>query len=160
MSPHSRPVDQAARAGITLVHQCHTSSLFETVDGIEQSLRSIDRPNFGLIYEPANLEICGQDYGLDNPATGRRDRQRLPSAKPRAQLDGSVTLNTWHRGPVSFDLLLIHAGARNRLRTGLHRSRSIGYEGPITRTSPDCWMSRRSTAYQTAKFLRELMSVR
>ncbi|MGE3999048.1 MAG: sugar phosphate isomerase/epimerase family protein, partial [Planctomycetaceae bacterium] len=55
--------DEAATRGLTLVHQCHTQSLFETIEGIEDTLRKIDRPNFGLIYEPANLELCGQEYG-------------------------------------------------------------------------------------------------
>ena len=41
--------DEAIRVGIKLVHQCHTLSLFETVDSIERTLLKIDRPNFGLI---------------------------------------------------------------------------------------------------------------
>ncbi|GIT05145.1 MAG: hypothetical protein CM1200mP29_05560 [Verrucomicrobiota bacterium] len=55
--------DEAAERGIQLVHQCHTLSLFETVESIERTLTAIDRPNFGLVYEPANLETCAQDYG-------------------------------------------------------------------------------------------------
>ena len=46
-----------------LVHQCHNQSLFETLDEIVLRLREIDRPNFGLIFEAANLELCGQGYG-------------------------------------------------------------------------------------------------
>lgn len=60
---------QAADQGIVLVHQCHTKSLFETVEWIVDTLEQIDHPNFGLVYEPANLEICGEDYG---PRTIRR----------------------------------------------------------------------------------------
>ena len=63
--PAQRAADEAAQRGIHLAHQCHTQSLFETVDEIERTLRAIGRPNFGVIYEPANLQLCGQDYGRD-----------------------------------------------------------------------------------------------
>ena len=149
------------RSGITLVHQCHTLSLFETVDGIERTLRAIDRPNFGLIYEPANLEICGQNYG---PDTIRRLAPWIKNVYLQNQVlkpDGRVTLNTWHRGPVRFDLLPIHAGRGidfERVFAGL---RAIGYDGAITAHQsglPD--EPPVVTAQQTAKFLRELMSER
>ena len=55
--------DEAAQRALTLVHQCHVQSLFETVDEIEHRLSQIDRANFGLIFEAANLEQCAQDYG-------------------------------------------------------------------------------------------------
>lgn len=50
-----RAADESAERGITLVHQCHTQSLFETVDDIEMQLKQLDHPNFGLIFEAANL---------------------------------------------------------------------------------------------------------
>jgi sugar phosphate isomerase/epimerase len=151
--------DQAAEDGITLVHQCHTQSLFETVDGIERSLNAIDRPNFGLIYEPANLEICGQDYG---PATIRRLAPWIVNVYLQNQVlkpDGAVTLNTWHRGPVSFDLIPIHAGRGIDFDTIFASLASIGYDGPVTAhqsaqpTEPPV-----ETAGQTARFLRQLMA--
>ena len=46
-----------------LAHQCHTRSLFEEIDRSLHVLASIGRSNFGLIYEPANLELCGEPYG-------------------------------------------------------------------------------------------------
>lgn len=151
--------DEAARTGITLVHQCHTQSLFETVDGIERTLRAIDRPNFGLIYEPANLEICGQDYG---PATIQRLAPWIVNVylqNHALKPDGAVTLNTWCRGPVRFDLLPIHAGHGIdfvRIFDGL---RAIGYDGPVTAhqsAQPD--EPPVETARQTAKFLRTLIA--
>ena len=53
-----KAADEAKERQISLVHQCHVQSLFETVDQIESCLRRIGRPNFGLIYEAANLEQC------------------------------------------------------------------------------------------------------
>ena len=58
-----RAADAARERGIRLAHQCHTRSLFEKSDEILDVLRRIGRPNFGLTYEAANLEACGQDYG-------------------------------------------------------------------------------------------------
>jgi len=56
--------DQAAERNIRLAHQCHTTSLFEEVEPLLELLRQLDRPNFGIIYEPANLLLCGQAYDL------------------------------------------------------------------------------------------------
>ncbi len=68
--PHAqRAADQAAERGLRLAHQCHTRSLFEEVDRSLDVLAAIDRANFGLIYEPANLDHAGQEYGA---ATIRR----------------------------------------------------------------------------------------
>jgi len=150
--------DQAAEDGVTLVHQCHTQSLFETVDGIERTLTAIDRPNFGLIYEPANLEICGQDYGV---ATIQRLAPWIVNVYLQNQIlkpDGAVTLNTWHRGPVSFDLIPIHNGGGIDFETIFESLASIGYDGPVTAhqsglpNEPPI-----ETARQTATFLRALM---
>lgn len=64
--PHARAAaDLAAERGIRLAHQCHTTSLFEQVDPMLEVLREIDRENFGLIYEPANLMLCGEPYGTE-----------------------------------------------------------------------------------------------
>ena len=59
-----RASDEANERNIKLAHQSHTLSLFETVDGSLDVLNRVNRSNFGLIYEPANLDLCGQDYGI------------------------------------------------------------------------------------------------
>ena len=60
-----RAADEAAQRGIRLAHQCHTTTLFEKVERSLEVLQQIGRENFGLIYEPANLMICGESYGLE-----------------------------------------------------------------------------------------------
>jgi len=151
--------EEAARAGITLVHQCHTQSLFETVEGIERTLQAIDRPNFGLIYEPANLEICGQDYG---PSTIRRLAPWIRNVYLQNQIlkpDGAVILNTWHRGPVSFDLLPIHAGSGIDFEMVFTGLREIGYDGPVTAHQSGIPNEPpMETARRTARFLSRLMA--
>jgi len=64
-----RAADAALERGIALAHQCHNRSLFERVDETLDVLRRIGRGNFGLTYEPANLECCGEPCGA---ATLRR----------------------------------------------------------------------------------------
>jgi sugar phosphate isomerase/epimerase len=58
-----RAADEARERRIRLAHQSHCASLFETVDGALRVLGAVGRPNFGIIYEPANWLISGEDYG-------------------------------------------------------------------------------------------------
>lgn len=83
-----RASDEAAEFGLKLVHQCHTQSLFETVEGIERTLRRIDRPNFGIIYEPANLELCGQEYRPGNSGAACTMDIQCLLAKPASEKGG------------------------------------------------------------------------
>ncbi|MDG2381395.1 MAG: TIM barrel protein [Pirellulaceae bacterium] len=154
--PHvQRAADEAAERGIRLAHQCHTLSLFETIENIERSLAAIDRPNFGLIYEPANLELCDQDYG---PQTLERLAPKIFNVYLQNQIirsGGSVTLNTWCRGPVEFDIIQIHdPGGIDfaRVQQGLQQ---IGYQGSITvhQCAPEGQTPQESAA-ATAQFLR------
>ncbi len=55
--------DEAKERGIRLAHQSHNSSLFETVDGSLGVLKAVGRENFGIIYEPANWYVAGEEYG-------------------------------------------------------------------------------------------------
>ena len=62
----------------------------------------IRQPNFGLIYEPANLMLCGQDYGIK---TLQRLQPHLMNAyiqNHRLDPDGPVALPTFCRGEVRF----------------------------------------------------------
>ncbi len=127
-----RAADEAAGHGLKLAHQCHTQSLFETVDGMERTLRSIDRSNFGLVYEPANLELCGQHY---RPETIRRLAPWIFNVYLQNQMlkpDGKVTLPTWCRGSVSFNLIPIPEPGGIDFAQVFEGLASIGYCGPVT----------------------------
>ncbi len=100
-----RAADEANERQIRLAHQCHTQSLFETVDGSLDVLNRIGRSNFGLTYEPANLALCGQEYGLET-------LQRLQPFLFNVYLQnhvpvegGTLIMNTWTRGDVPSELL-------------------------------------------------------
>lgn len=149
--------DEAEDFGVRLVHQCHTLSLFETVDGIEDTLRRIDRSNFGLIYEPANLELCGQDYG---PETIKRLAPWIRNVYLQNQAlkaDGQVTLNTWHRGPVPFDITPIHSAGGINFESVFEGLATINYRGPITaHQSAVPGQAPGDTAKATADYLASL----
>ena len=153
-----RAADEAVERGIQLVHQCHTLSLFETVESIERTLSAIDRPNFGLVYEPANLEICGQDYGL---ATIERLAKWIFNVYLQNQLlkpDGALTLPTWCNGDVSFDLIPIHAPGGVDFGCVFAGLKAVGYDGTATvHQSAQPGETPEESAGGTADFLRGLI---
>ena len=149
--------DEAAARGIVLLHQCHIQSLFETIDQIEATLESIDRPNFGLIYEAANLEECGQDYG---PDTIRRLAPWIKNVylqNQRLNPNGAVTLETWCRGPVSFDLIDIPEPGGIDFASILKGLQAVDYSGWVTvhQSAPQSG-SAEASARATARYLEEL----
>ena len=153
-----RAADEAAEHGIQLVHQCHTLSLFETVESIERTLSAIDRPNFGLVYEPANLEICGQDYGR---ATIERLAKWIFNVYLQNQLlkpDGALTLPTWCGGDVSFDLIPMHAPGGVDFGCVFAGLKAVGYDGTVTvHQSAQPGETPEESASGTADFLRGLI---
>ncbi len=154
-----RAADEAIAVGIKLVHQCHTLSLFETVDSIEQTLAKIDRPNFGLIYEPANLELCGQQYGPETIAKLAPWIFNVYLQNQVLRPSGNVTLETWCRGPVNFDIIQIHESGGIVFATVLAGLKESRYDGTVTvhQSAPD-GESPSDSAHATAEFLRQRMT--
>ncbi|MFP6644169.1 MAG: TIM barrel protein [Candidatus Latescibacterota bacterium] len=95
--------DAAQERGLRLAHQCHTRSLFETVHETLEVLRSVGRSNFGLIYEPANLELCGQPYAGETLEALYPWIFNVYLQNQRVHAGGADELETWTRGPVRFD---------------------------------------------------------
>jgi sugar phosphate isomerase/epimerase len=122
--------DQAAKRGIRLVHQCHTATIFEEVDSILKVLSEIDRPNFGLIYEPANLLLCGQSYVADTLAKLRPFLMNAYAQNHRLDPHGPESLTTYCRGEVRFHHLDPWEPGGVNFRAvfaGLHEIRYDGY---------------------------------
>ena len=152
--------DQAAERGLVLVHQCHVQSLFETLDEIEAGLQAIDRPNFGLIFEAANLEQCGQEYGVAAIERLAPWIKNVYLQNQRMTPDGSITLETWCNGPVTIDLCEIHDSGGLNFPSIFEGLKKIGYNGPVTvhQSAPeDDNLTALDAATQTAKFLRGLL---
>jgi len=99
----SRASDEAKERGIRLAHQSHNSSLFETVEGSLDVIKKVDRSNFGIIYEPANWMIAGEDYG---PETIKRLGQSIFNVyvqNHRLNPEGEAQVGTWSHGPRRVD---------------------------------------------------------
>ncbi len=154
-----RAADEAAEMGIRFVHQCHTLSLFETVESIVDTLKKIDRKNFGLVYEPANLELSGQDYGL---ATIERLAPWIFNVYLQNQMlrtDGAVTLDTWCRGPVAFNIIPVHASGGLNFPLVVEGLERVGYQGYVTvHQSATEGETPAESAQRTADYLRKLMT--
>ena len=152
-----RAADQAAARGIRLAHQCHTTTLFETVDRSLEVLDLIGRPNFGLIYEPANLLICGQSYGLD---TLRRFQPHLMNVyvqNHRLDPAGPADLETWCLGIRRFHHIPIWESGGVDFPAMVSALRAIGYEGFVTVHQAYAeLMGPREAAVQTAEYFRSL----
>lgn len=127
-----RASDQARERRIRLAHQSHCSSPFETVDGSLRVLRAVNRPNFGIIYEPANWMISGQDYGRN---TIRKLQPWLFNAylqNHRLTPDGKAAVDTWTRGRVRLDHIGIWERGGVDVEEMLAGLRAIDYRGYIT----------------------------
>ena len=152
-----RAADQAAARGIRLAHQCHTTTLFETVDRSLEVLDRIGRSNFGLIYEPANLMICGEPYGLE---TLRRFQPHLMNVyvqNHRLDPVGPVELETWCLGVRRFWHIPIWESGGVDFSEMVSALREIGYEGCVTVHQAYAeLMGPREAAVQTAEYFRRL----
>ena len=95
-------------------------------------LTQIGHPNFGLIYEPANLLLCGQSYGLDTLHKLRPHLMNVYVQNHRLHPDGAATLMTSCRGPVRFDHLDPWAAGGIDFDTMCAALHQVGYDGTLT----------------------------
>jgi len=152
-----RASDEAKERLVRLAHQSHDASLFETVDGSVEVLQKVGRPNFGIIYEPANWMISAQDYG---PATIRRIQPWLMNVYVQNHLltpDGKASVETWTKGRVKLDHIgLWEKGGVdfNKVFEGL---RAIGYSGYVTVHQAFAEiMTPQEAAVKSYRYLKEL----
>lgn len=156
-----RASDEAAERGVKLAHQCHNSSLFEEVERSLEVLQQVDRPNFGLIYEPANLELCGQDYGAPTIAKFAPYIFNVYLQNQRLGADGRSVMNTWCRGEVPFDQIPVgdEEGGVDfpAIMESLVR---VGYDGFVTVHQASVGLGGPAeAAAQTARYLRSIAPV-
>ncbi len=153
-----RAADEAAERDLRLAHQCHTKSLFEEVDRSLEVLQSIDRPNFGLIYEPANLELCGQAYGLE---TIRRFAPHIFNVYLQNQLltpDGPDDLDTWCRGRVPFRQIPIWEQGGIDFAPLIDALSEIGYQGFVTIHQASAELGTEAAIAESARYLKGLLA--
>lgn len=127
-----RASDEAAERGIRLAHQCHAASLFETIEGSVEVLRRVDRPNFGIIYEPANLRMCGQTYGLEALRAFEPYLFNVYLQNYLPNPGGSANVETWVRGTVYFDHIPLHDPRGVNWHEVFDALEAVGYDGYVT----------------------------
>lgn len=126
--PHAqRAADEAAERGITLAHQTHWGTLCETVDGTLETVRRVDRDNFGITFEPANLLACGEDHAA---AIARLAPHLVNVYFQNVVLDpdGAHVFKTWARGPVPLRYVPLADPSGLSVTSLVQALRRIGYE--------------------------------
>ena len=155
-----RAADEARERQIRLAHQSHTQSLFETVSGSLDVLQRIDRPNFGLIYEPANLALCGQEYGWE---TLQRLRPFLFNVYLQNHVPvagGSLIMHTWTRGNVPSELLQFTDPAGIDMAGIMEWLKALDYTGFVTLHHTQlAVISPLEAAAESAAYLKECLCI-
>jgi sugar phosphate isomerase/epimerase len=127
-----RAADEAAQRGIRLAQQCHTRSLFEQVDPTLEVLKRIGRSNFGIIYDPANLELCGEHYGSETIRKLAPYLFNVYLQNQRIAPDGDDVLPTWSRGDVRFHQIPMWEKGGIDFPHVMDLIAGIGYNGYVT----------------------------
>lgn len=127
-----RAADQARERGIRLAHQCHTDSLFETIAGSLAVIKRVGRANFGLIYEPANLMLCGDEYGPKALKQLAPHIMNVYVQNHRMNSTGNTSLPTRVRGEVRYDMISLWEPGGVDFRAVFDGLAGIGYNGYVT----------------------------
>lgn len=127
-----KAADEASERGIRLAHQSHCASLFETVDGSWDVLQAIARPNFGIIYEPANWFIAGEDYLIESIRRMQPYLFNFYIQNHRLTPDGVTNVQTWKNGPVPVDHIGVWETGGIDVEGVFDAMHEVGYEGYLT----------------------------
>ena len=150
-----RAADLAGERGIRLAHQCHIETLFEEVDRSIEVLEQIGRENFGLIYEPANLLMCGQEYGAEVLKRFKPWLMNVYVQNHRLDPEGPEVLGTWCRGPIHFHHIPIWDEGGVDFQQVMDGLQEIGYDGYFTVHQAYAWlMGPREAAAESIRYLR------
>lgn len=121
----------AAERGLTLAHQMHVGTLFETIDEALDVAHGIGRRGFGITYEPANMMTCGQDWGPDGIARLAPFLVNVYLQNQRLDPTGPITLRL-RESEVRVESLPLDAPGGVDLDVVFEGLRRIGYNGPVT----------------------------
>ena len=120
-------------------------------------LEQIDRRNFGLIYEPANLLLCGEQYGS---VTLERIRPWLMNVYVQNHAldpDGPVELETWCLGPRRFHHIPIWEPGGVDFDSVMRGLSEVDYDGFFTVHQAYAEiMGPREAAVESATYLRSI----
>jgi sugar phosphate isomerase/epimerase len=135
--PHAqRSADEAKEREISLSQQTHWGTLAETVDGTLKLARQVDRDNFGITFEPANLLACGEDFG---PEAVRRLAPHLVNfyfQNIRLDPTGAHTFKTLAAGPVSLSYVALDDPSGIEIAPLIATLKDCGYDGWVSVHQP------------------------
>jgi sugar phosphate isomerase/epimerase len=152
-----RAADLAAERGIRLAHQCHTTTLFEEVEPSIAVLKQTNRRNFGLIYEPINLLICGQPYGLETLEAFAPYLMNVYLQNHRLDPQGPAALETWCLGERRFHHIPLWEPGGVDFSEVMRGLQAIGYDGFVTVHQAYAeLMGPRDATAKSAAYLRSL----
>ena len=135
--PHAqRAADEAAERGITLAQQTHWGTLCETVEESLDVVRRMDRQNFGITFEPANLLACGEDCGPDALRRLAPHIVNFYSQNVRLDPNGAHTFNSRHAGPTSLTYVAFDDASGIPIAPLIEVLRQTGYTGWVSVHQP------------------------
>ena len=132
IAPAQRAADEASERGIRLAHQSHTQSLFETAAGSLDTLHRINRPNFGIIYEPSNLALCGEDYGPDILKRFAPHLLNVYLQNHVPDSNGDMPMTSWTRGTMLSTLRPLEEPGGIDFQRVFDGLNAINYSGYVT----------------------------
>ena len=127
-----RAADEASERNMKLAHQSHTQSLFETIEGSLHTLSSINRPNFGIIYEPANLALCGEPYDTETLKAFAPYLFNVYLQNHVPDPNGNLPMTTWTRGIVNSTLRPLDEPNGINFQNVFNGLQAIQYTGYVT----------------------------
>jgi sugar phosphate isomerase/epimerase len=126
----------AGERGLRIAGQTHWNTQFESVDGALDVVRRVDRPNFGVTFEPSNLMVCGNDYGRAAIERLAPHLFNVYFQNTRLRDDGPIVWKTRSRGPVAVEYLPVSDPAGIDLREMVAALQDVGYHGWFTVHQP------------------------
>ena len=131
-----RAADEAAERGMSLAQQTHWGTLCETVDDAIDLVRRVDRPNFGITFEPANLLACGSDCGGDAVRRLAPYMVNFYFQNVRLDPEGAHRFKTRHRGDVTLTYLALDDPEGIPVAPLVAALADVGYQGWVTVHQP------------------------
>ncbi|MDA1236649.1 MAG: TIM barrel protein, partial [Acidobacteria bacterium] len=150
--------DEAQERNIRLAHQSHDASMFETVDGSLDVLKKVGRPNFGLIYEPANWLIVDEPY-VEGIGKLKDYIFNVYVQNHHLNPNAEAAVTTWKKGQVHLEHIGLWQEGGVRFEDVCAALHGIGYQGYVTvHQAFEGVMSVQDAVERSADYLRPLIT--
>jgi len=154
-----RAAQLAASTGTRILYQMHTGGPFETVAAAAQSIQEIDEPNFGVMPEPANLVMAGEQFTerMFEPLCGRVFGVHVQTLVVGP--DAANVLRLSDGTEVRYERVPYEENDQTDFATFFAALRHIGFEGFVNELEPCQPVEElEDTVARAAVFLKGLIS--